>query len=131
MVLRFSNPLQRHNLLTREIRYSNHFRNGISLCKHILGGSFQANANASFLASSNTSGFTLFLSISQCICMVTETLHITFVIHKLLVSKIRNSRNLKKTFEHHFPETLGHLVYLVCVLENEKQLVKIAPAFLR
>ena len=78
----YSNTLQRSNLLTRKICYPNYFSNGISLRKHIAGNFFHA-PNLAFL-----------ISISQGIRMVAETLHITFVVHKLLIRKIRNSRYL-------------------------------------
>jgi len=62
--------------------------------------------------------------------MVAETLHITFVVHKLLFGKIRNSRNLKKTFEHRFIETLWHFAKSVSIFKDEKHLIKVALALL-
>jgi hypothetical protein len=79
-----------HNLFTRKVCYPNHLSNGISLRKHILGSSFQANANALFFAYANATSLALLLCISQGIRMVAETLHFAFVIHKFLYVKIRN-----------------------------------------
>ena len=110
--------VQRSNLLTREICYSNHLSNGVSFRKHILSCLQNTFCNAPNLA--------FLLGISQGIRMVAETFHITFVIHKLLFRKIRNSRNLKKTFEHRFIETLWHFAKGVSILEYEKHPIKVA-----
>jgi len=87
----YSNTLQRSNLLTRKICYPNYFSNGISLRKHIAGNFFHANRNTFF----HTSNLTFLIGISQGIHVVAITLHITFVIHKLLFCKIRNNAEPK------------------------------------
>ena len=115
---------QSSNLLTWKICCFKHIGNRKSLRKHITGDSFYASSFTISFADSNA----FLLRISQGIGMVAKTLHITFVIHKLLFCKIRNSRNLKKTFEHHFIETLGHFAKSVRILKYEKHPVKVALA---
>jgi len=113
---------QRQNFFSRQLGYASHKGRIKPFVEHIPSSSFQAFN----LALSNA----FFLSISQGIHMVAETLHITFVIHKLLICKVRNSRNLKKTFEHRFLETLWHFAKSVSIFKDEKHPVKVAFAFL-
>jgi hypothetical protein len=84
------------DLFTRKVCYPNHFSNGIPLRKHIPGSSFQANSFTNSLAFFPAYANTFLPCVSQSVHMVAVMLHITFVVHKLLRVKIRNSRLLSE-----------------------------------
>jgi len=115
---------QCQNFFSRQIGYASYKGRVKPFFEHILG----CLQNTFFHAPSFTLSNAFLLSISQGIHMVAETLHITFVVHKLLIRKVRNSCYIKKTFEHHFLETLGYLSKVVCVLKDEKHPVKVTLA---